>query len=251
MLKRFSTWGLKYVNFDESGFFLFKFDDVNFKQKLVCMGPLSFGSVKFVFHPNISKYPPIKSSLNMSPCWVQIYDIPAHYWSIEWLGFIAQLLGKILHYDGDTWKAAKAKLPSLHYAKICLIMCLMHNRPQFLYVVVSSINGGFTHARVWIVYLDDSGLCSLRFGNHLERCCGHRPMFEMEFSEEECSNMFMDISSDSNDYTWTSSTAESSHMGCFMGNYGRGLAREVPRLQSPVEEHDSCHLMGSDMDLSE
>lgn len=83
MLIRFGILRLKYVYFDGSGFFMFKFDDEKIVPQLLSMSLLDLRFVKFVFHPNFSMYPSLKTNLSSSCCWVQFYKVPTAYWSCE------------------------------------------------------------------------------------------------------------------------------------------------------------------------
>lgn len=242
MFKRFRVWGLKFITYDENGYFLLKFDNENFVQKLITNGPLYIHEgLFFVFHQFVSKHPPIKSTHGLSPTWIEVYNIPVVYWSLEGLRYIAESLGSQISFGIETYEAAADNKP-LPKARIQLFLTNMHSKPQHLSLVVPAMDGGFTHALVTIMYESEPPSCKLCYHDeHVQRNCPNGHEFKMDFTEDDCSRMFVDISS-SDDFSgsssYSTSAAESqmqSVRGGFRATMGRGLASEVPQRESPAE----------------
>lgn len=134
MSSRFGSWGFDFIDFDESGFFYFKFDNEEIMKQVISLGPVKLDGVVFVFGPLVNKYPPIKYTLGTCICWVKITNIPRLYWSTDGLTYIAQALGAIVRKDvGYTWTAAERN-EQADSAKICFEISLNHSRPKHVLV---------------------------------------------------------------------------------------------------------------------
>ncbi|KAK1379538.1 hypothetical protein POM88_026282 [Heracleum sosnowskyi] len=191
MLSRFRSWGLNFIDYDDSDFFFFKFDNEKIRNKVISLGPVKlYGSI-FVFSPLINKYPSVKHTLGTCNLWVRIYNITRLYRNVEGLTYISGALGTILRKDvGSPWKVFAKKNETAGYAYICVQMSVTHSRPKYLVVVEPGNNDTFTHARITVDYLDTgrdfySLCCSTE--HHEESCCPHKIEFEREFDDMECS----------------------------------------------------------------
>ncbi|KAK1396999.1 hypothetical protein POM88_006862 [Heracleum sosnowskyi] len=168
MLSRFRSWGFNFIDYDDSGFFFFKFDNEEIRNKVISLGPVKLDGNIFAFGPLINKYPSIEHTLGNCKLWVRVSNIPRLYWNVEALTYIARALGTILRKDvGFTWKVSAEKNETAGYAHICVQMSVTHSRPKYLLVVVPGNNDTFTHARITVDYLDTE--------------------FEREFDDMECS----------------------------------------------------------------
>lgn len=134
MLSRFGSRGFNFINYDDSGYFFFKFDNEEIKNKVISLGPIKLEGNIFVFFPMVNKYPAVVDTLVTCQLWVKISNIPRLYWNEEGLTYIAQTLGAIVRKDvGYTWRAI-AENKTSHHAYICVEMSVAHGRPQKLLV---------------------------------------------------------------------------------------------------------------------
>ncbi|KAK1393966.1 hypothetical protein POM88_013022 [Heracleum sosnowskyi] len=192
MLSRFRSWGFNFIDYDDSGFFFFKFDNEEIRNKVISLRPVKLDGSIFVFGPLINKYPSVEHTLG-STCnlWVRVSNIPRLYWNLEDFTYIAGALGTILCKDvGFTWKLHAEKNETAGYAHICVQMSVTHSRPKYFLVVLPGNNDTFTHERITVDYLDTGrDFCSLHCStkHHEESCCPHKTEFEREFDNIECS----------------------------------------------------------------
>lgn len=262
MSSRFGSWGFKFIDFDESGFFYFKFDNEEITNKVISLGPVKLDGVVFVFGPLVNKYPAIKYTMGTCLCWVKITNIPRLYWSTEGLTYIAQALGAIGCKDiGYTWPAAERNEPA-GSAEICLEISLNHSRPKHVLVLVPGIEDTFTHAKLTIEYLDrDRVECSLCSSpEHPEGKCPHRPGFDRDYDLMDCSeDPLIDLSEDNSSSTASgnvddlsednSSTASSSKVDhaytCARPRVLEGILSQYRAMEHDHEE-DQCSNMQVD-----
>ncbi|KAK1349765.1 hypothetical protein POM88_054790 [Heracleum sosnowskyi] len=238
MLSRFRSWGFNFIDYDDSGFFFFKFDNEEIRNKVISLGPVKLDGSIFVFGPLINKYPSVEHTLGTCNIWVKVSNIPRLYWNVEGLTYIVGALGTILRKDvGSTWKVSVEKNETSGYAHICVQMSVTHSRPKYFLVVVPGNNDTFTHARITVDYLDTGrDFCSLYCSteHHEESYCPHKIEFEREFDDMECSaDPLLVISEES------SSTAASQADAEYTGGQPRGISGFCSLNSTTDEAEDS------------